>query len=141
MPAGRLIYFKDEELGLVAVGPDSPLPVDTEINIEGDVNIGDVTVTTTGGSLTDGSGDLVSGGSSEEVFAANPDREYLLVQNVDNYVLWVNFGTAAVQGQPSIKLNPGGSIQFPIGGSSFVPTQSVNVVGNTTAQEYTAKEA
>ena len=35
------------------------------------------------------------------VFAENPGRQYLFIQNVSDETMWVNFGTAAVADQVS----------------------------------------
>lgn len=94
------------------------------------------------GGLTDGSADLTLGGTAEEVFPQNYGRQYLFVQNVDTAeALWVNFGTAAVADQPSIKLLPGAAIEFSLAGTGVVPTAAVSVIAATTGHPYTAKEA
>lgn len=91
-----------------------------------------------GGSLLDGSGSLT--GSSQQVFAAKPERLYLLIQNIDaTNALWVNFGVAAVADQPSIKLAAGASLQFGGSDGAIVPTASVNVIG-TAASKFVAKQ-
>lgn len=76
------------------------------------------------GTLTDRSSAAV-GGSSVQLAAANGDRRYLLIQNVAAVVVWVNFGTAAVADQPSIKILADGSLVFE---DNFVPTSTVNVI-------------
>ena len=91
----------------------------------------------TQGSLTNRSGTITSGGTSQELAAANTSRKYLFVQNVSTGDLWVNFGTAAVTTQPSIKLMPDASLTM----TGFVSTQAVNIIGATTGQAFTAKEA
>lgn len=91
------------------------------------------------GTLTDGSSDITAGGTSEQVFASNTSRVYLLVQNVSDTDMWVNFGTAAVQDQPSILLKAGGGAFSAEG--NFVPSGSVNIICATTGKPYTAKEA
>lgn len=91
------------------------------------------------GALTDGSGDIVAADTSEQVFAANTSRVYLLVQNVSDTDMWVDFGTAAVKDQPSVLLKAnGGSIVFE---GAFVPTSAVNIICGTIGKPYTAKEA
>ena len=92
-----------------------------------------------GGSLVDGSGALT--GSSQQVFAANMSRQYLLIQNIDaTNAVWVNFGTAAVADQPSIKLAAGASVEYSASGTGVVPTSAVNVIG-TAASKFVAKQA
>lgn len=91
------------------------------------------------GTPADGSGSTAVAATSEEVFAANAGRVYLLVQNVSDTNMWVDFGAAAVVGQPSVLLAAnGGSIVFD---GSFVPTSTVNVVCSASGKAYVAKEA
>lgn len=98
-----------------------------------------VTPTPAAGALTDGSGTLTAGGTSQQVFAANTSRKYLLVQNNSAEAMWVNFGVAAVTTQPSIQLGPnGGSIEYE---DNFVPSGTVNIIGATTSDVFTAKQA
>lgn len=90
------------------------------------------------GTLTDGSGSLVTGGASEEIFASNASRRYLLVQNVSTASMWVNFGGAATAGAGSVLLPAnGGSLVFD---GNYIPTGQVQIIGATTGQGYTAKE-
>lgn len=97
------------------------------------------TATPIGVTLTDGSGDITTGGTSEQVFASNADRCLLTVQNVSDADMWVDFGTAAVADQPSLFLPAGGAaLCFE---SGVVPTESVNIICSTTGKPYTAKEA
>lgn len=94
-----------------------------------------------GGSLTDGSGAIAAGGTSEEVFAENVSRQYLFLQNLHaTEALWVNFGTAAVADQPSIRVDAGATLLFSGAVSGVVPTATVNVLGPTTGNKYVAKE-
>lgn len=98
-----------------------------------------VTVAPPRGSFTDRSGSIATGGTSQQVAAANTSRNYILIQNVSAGDLWVNFGVAAVEDQPSIKVLSGLSLEYGAAGG-FVPTDAVNVRGATTGQKYTAKE-
>lgn len=88
------------------------------------------------GTLTDRSGTITLGGTSQQAAAANASRRYLLIQNVSTGDLWVNFGTAAVVGQPSILIKANGAYE-PV----FIPTGTVNIIGATTAQAFAMKEA
>jgi hypothetical protein len=89
------------------------------------------------GTLADRSGTLTTGGTSQQLAAANTTRKYLLIQNVSTTDLWINFTTAAVVGQPSIKVVAGGNFVME---SSFVSNEAVNIIGPTTGQAFTAKE-
>lgn len=98
-------------------------------------------VATPAGSLIDGSGTVTLGGTSQQVFTANAGRQYLLIQNHSDTDLWVNFGTAAVADQPSIKVYAnGGTVEFGAGHTGVVPTATVNVIGATTGKSFTAKQ-
>jgi len=64
--------------------------------------------------------------TSATFLAANADRKYLLVQNLDLAInIFLRFGTAATTTAPSIKLEPGDSYEFPEG---FISTQTVNII-------------
>lgn len=94
---------------------------------------------TGGGSLTDASGTITTGGTSQQVLAANPSRRYLLVQNLSTTDLWLRFAVAAVTDQPSIRLVAGATFEWNAPG--FVPEDSFNVIGGTTGQKFVVKEA
>lgn len=89
--------------------------------------------------LTDRSGSITTGGTAQTMMAANASRCYLLIQNVSAGDLWINFGTTAVQDSPSIRISPNsGSFVWE---STVAPSDSVSVIGATTGQKWTAKEA
>jgi hypothetical protein len=94
---------------------------------------------TVGGTLTDRSGTVTAGGTSQELAPAVATRQYLLIQNISAGDLWINFGVAAVTTQPSIKIPPGGSGEWSKGGTGYVPVAAVNVIGATTGQAWAAK--
>lgn len=105
----------------------------------GDVSSTNPLPTTAGnGTLTDGSGTITTGGVAQQIFASNSAREYFFIQNNGGQALWINFGTTAVQNQPSIRIDPGSSYESP---SHFVSNESVSVIGPTTGQTFTAKQA
>ena len=93
------------------------------------------------GTLADGSG-AISSAAPQDVFAANGNRKYLLVQNLSDSLLFVNIGADANKGAGSIPLNPnggsgaGGSLTFENEG---VPTGKVSIIGPSGAT-FTAKE-
>lgn len=101
-----------------------------------------VTSTTvpSGSALTDASGTITSGGVAQLLMAANASRKYLLVQNQSNDPLWINFdGTDAVAGQPSLQIPAnGGSYERAAG---FVPTGAISIIGATTGDAFTTKQA
>lgn len=104
-----------------------------------------VSVQATAGSFTDRSGTVTSGGTAQQVAAANSTRRYLVILNLSTTVLWVNFGVTAVADQPSIPLAAatsdggadGGGIVFE---SSFVPSGLVSLIGATTGKKFVCKE-
>ena len=91
------------------------------------------------GALTENSGTIASGGTSQLAAASNPDRRYFVLQNVSAADLWFTFGVAAaVQDQPSIKLVAGAFYENP---PHFCPIGAVKIIGAITGQAYTCKEA
>jgi hypothetical protein len=82
-----------------------------------------------------GSGTITTGGTSQVVFAAR-DRTYLLLINDSDTVMFVNFGVAAVSGQPSIRLAANGGFYEPL----VPPNQSVNIICATTGKTFVAKQ-
>jgi hypothetical protein len=114
------------------------------VNIVGtDITIDNVT-TVNSGDTTDNSGTIASGGVSQELFASNSGRKWLLIQNLglvggsaNNASLWVNFTSAASAGAGSYQVQAGGSFEMDC---SFVTIEQVNIVGPTTGQTFTAKQ-
>ena len=99
---------------------------------------GTVTADSNRGALTNRSGSITIGGTSQVLAAALATRKYLLIQNISSENLWVDFNVAAVQDQPSIRLIAGDTLVFE---SSYIPTESVNVIAATTGSKFVAKEA
>lgn len=89
-------------------------------------------------SPTDRSGTITAANTSQVVAAANPSRTFFMFQNVSDKVMWLNFGAAATQTQPSFQINPGGSIT--LSGPTII-SDAVNVIGPNTGKAFTAKEA
>jgi hypothetical protein len=104
----------------------------------GNNNIGDVDIIASKGTLTDQSG-TTSGipNTSTQIMAANATRKYLLIQNVSNVNMWINFTSAATTNQPSILLSAGSSF---IMEDSFVSTEAINVISSSASRSFTAKE-
>ncbi|MDO8614615.1 MAG: hypothetical protein Q7T33_02625 [Dehalococcoidia bacterium] len=98
----------------------------------------DVVTIPVAGSQTDRSSTITTGGTSQQVMAANSSRKYLFFQNVSDTDMWINFGTAAVATQPSIYVK---TLTGYVLEGSFVDTQALNVLCATTGKAYTAKEA
>jgi hypothetical protein len=95
-------------------------------------------VHTVGVPLTDRSGTIAAGGTSQQLMAANAARRGLFVQNhsaTDS--LWIDETGSAEQGQPSIRIPPGAMYETPAGGC---PLSAVAIVGPTLGQAFTARE-
>lgn len=88
------------------------------------------------GALVDHSGSITAGGTAQVVTSANVDRHYLMVQNNSAGDEWVNFGISAVVGQPSVRIVAGDTATW----DSFIPTQSISIIGATTGQTFTIKD-
>ena len=97
-----------------------------------------VPVSGASGALTDVSGTITTGGTSQLLTAAVTARKYLMVQNNSTGNLGINFTGAATLANPSIVLVPGGSFTME---SNFVSNEAVNIIGATTGQAFTAKLA
>lgn len=93
--------------------------------------------TQTRGALTDGSGSIAAPATAQNIFAANATRAYLFVQNISADTLWINFGTNAVEDQPSVRLSPGASFAME---GMMVSTQLVSIIGPNAAAKFVAKE-
>lgn len=90
--------------------------------------------------LTDRSGSITTGGTAQTLAAANTSRRYLIIQNTGAGTLWFNFTTAAVQTQPSFRLDVGASFEMPTA-AGVISTEAISIIGATTGQVWTAKEA
>jgi hypothetical protein len=89
------------------------------------------------GTFTNRSGTITTGGTSQQIMAANAVRRYLFIQNVSDTVMWCNFTTAANTDQPSIQIAVGAS--FIMEGNA-VTTEAVNCIGAVTGKSFTSKE-
>lgn len=89
------------------------------------------------GAITNRSGTITSGGASQILAAANATRSYFFIQNISTNILWINFGVAAAQDSPSIKLLPESTFVMEGG---FVSIDSVTIIGPTTGAKFVAKE-
>lgn len=91
------------------------------------------------GALTNRSGTITAGNTSQQLMAANTARRYLFVFNPPTATesLWIDFGTAAVKDQPSIELVAGASYVME---DMFVSDQAVNIIAATTGHKFVAKE-
>lgn len=88
------------------------------------------------GTLTDRSGSIASAGVSQMLMDANPDRAYWFLQNLHaTAVMWVNHDTAAVAGQPSIRVGPMETYT-----PSFICVGAIHILSTTEGATFTSKE-
>jgi hypothetical protein len=110
-------------------------------NVRRNCATGELRTTGAADALTDGSISLTTGGTSQQVFAANANRRFLVCQNIDAAEdAWINYGASAAAstaGSFLLKAN-GGSYTFD---GNFVPSGTVNVVAATTGHKFTCKQA
>lgn len=90
--------------------------------------------------VTDRSGTITLGGTSQQLVAANASRKRLLLQNdySETTDLWINFGaTAASTGGDSIELVPGGT--YDTGGGPCW-RGAIQIIGSNTGHKFACKE-
>lgn len=87
----------------------------------------------------DGSGTVTAGTVSQQIFAANPKRLFLSVQNpiTATETLFVNVGANASTTGGSYEIAPGGTLSWT---GSATPTSTVTVTAATTAHRFIAKQ-
>lgn len=90
-----------------------------------------------GAAYVDGSGTTAVGGVSQQIFAANPDRDYLFIVNNSDTDMWIDFAVAAVASQPSIRLVANGGFFEP----RVTSNQTVNIICASAGKAFTAKQA
>lgn len=81
---------------------------------------------------------IVATGVSQLVAEASVNRSYLLIQNLSNADLWIDFGVDAVTTTPSIKISADDS--FVMSGHPNSVTQSSVHIAGTQGQAFTAKQ-
>ena len=87
---------------------------------------------------TNASGTITTGGTAQQLLAANSSRHGWSIQNLSSYNLWFNeMGSTAVQSQPSMMLAPGDYYESPNGGAT---TTAISIIGSTTGQAFAARE-
>lgn len=88
------------------------------------------------GTLTDFSGTATS--TSTQILAANSTRKFILIQNIGNQSIWINFGGAATVGSGSIEISGGATL---ILDGSFMPTEAIFAIrGGLVNVAFTGKE-
>jgi hypothetical protein len=87
--------------------------------------------------ITNRSGTITTGGASQQLMAANPQRRGMWVQNVSAGALYINGFGAAAATQPSILIPPNGLYEADAG---TTPTSEIQIFGATTGQAFSARE-
>lgn len=128
---GQSLPFQMDKFGNLKVSiAATPLP-----------SLPTVTTPVVVGVLTDRSGTVTTGGTSQVLAPANPGRRYLTIENptTASEALYVNFTSAAstsVAG--SISLAPGGSLTM--SAATYVSQEVITVTAATATHAFTAKE-
>jgi hypothetical protein len=88
---------------------------------------------------TDRSGSISAGGTAQQLMAANASRRAWSIQNTSSGDLWVNeIGGTALLASPSINVPAGALYESP---ASFASPSAISIIGATTGQTFTAREA
>ena len=89
-------------------------------------------------SIVSKSGTITTGGTAQQLMAANTARKGWSIRNNSTGSLWFNeLGSTAIIGQPSFEVKAGEYFEAPIGGSS---ESAISIIGATTGQSFTARE-
>lgn len=142
------ILYQRVKISLGAAGSAFDLPRGQQVKADSlPVTIAsDQTALTVLGSpsaIVDRSGTITTGGTSQQIAAANSTRKYLLFINISDTIMWIVFGNAAVADQPSIPIGPasaiydGGILEYE---GLVVPSTSVNLLCATTGKKFVCKE-
>jgi hypothetical protein len=88
------------------------------------------------GVLDDRSGTIATANTSQQLMPANTERCYWTLQNQSETAdLWVQYGGAAVVGQPSIRVGPLETYT-----PSFIDRRVIQIISDTIAVPFTCKE-
>ena len=90
-----------------------------------------------GGAFVDRSGTIAAGGVAQTLAAVNTSRSFIQVFNASTGDLWINWTTAAVVGQPSMKI-PANTLYE--SAPNALSTELISIIGATTGQAFSAKE-
>lgn len=137
---------------VVSVSAVNPVPVTGNLTIGNATISGNVTVTQptasalngtmviVGSTASDGSGNITSGGTAQNLFAgATPTNGYAIYNPDPTNDLWVCESTTAIaNGSGSIRVSSnGGAYETPPG---YKPFHAISIVGAVTAQKFTARK-
>lgn len=103
-----------------------------------DVNGTPITpLSSTSGTLTNISGAITTGGTAQQIAAANANRKGYWIQNLSANDLWINTIGVATLASPSFKLVAGGYYESPIGGAG---NGAISIIGATATQSFSGRE-
>lgn len=134
--AGALGWLASIRKKIAAFGTAGAPSADV-ITVQGITN-GTPLPITAQGTPTDRSSTLTTGGTAQQLAAANTSRKYLLVQNQSSGYLYIRFTGTATQDQTSLRIESGGSYENP---PHYCPTSAVSIIGATTGQAWHSVEA
>lgn len=87
--------------------------------------------------LVNRSGTITAASVAQDLAAENLGRRGFWIQNLGTTPIYFNFGTDAVAGQPSFRLDGGAMYETPTTGC---PTGRISVICATISQAFSAKE-
>ena len=79
--------------------------------------------------------------NSTQVLNSNANRRYLIVQNVSDTDIWLNFTDVATIGAGSIKLIPNGHYELSTAAGGYMTIEPLNIICSIAGKEFTIKEA
>ena len=88
------------------------------------------------GATSNGSAAITTGGTAQQIFAANASRKFFFFQNISDTAMWLNFGVAAVADQPSIQVAAGAIYREDM----CCASEYISVICATTGKKFVAKQ-
>jgi hypothetical protein len=82
------------------------------------------------------SGTIATGGTAQQLMAANADRKGFTIQNLSTSDLWWSAAGTAAPNQPSYKIAAGMTYETP----ALYPLTAVSIYGATTGQAFSSRE-
>jgi hypothetical protein len=88
-------------------------------------------------SLTNYSGSITTGGTSQQLCPENSSRAFLLVQNTSDQNLYIGIGLTPTSTNGILLTPNGGGVVFEEG---VVPVEQINIIGATAGKSFMALE-
>lgn len=90
------------------------------------------------GAVTNMSGTITTGGTSQSIYTATSAMMWLFIQNpaTETETLYVDIGRSADDDGTSIELQPGDALEL---AGTFIPTGTINLMATTTGHKFVAK--